>query len=579
MTKATNNKQTQQRQYGLLTILSMIVGVVIGSGIFIKNQSLYNTNSSSIISISAWIFITIMVLFMAFAFIEIASISKKKNEPGTLHSWSRDLINPKVGRIVGYFFVFIYLPILVVTLSSYAANELFNTVYISTGYAYVDNYEWGAFFVKFLLATIFLLFFSLMNMLTSKPGKAFQVSGVVIKIAPLMFLSFIGIIIVSMAAAGVPTNAANNAVLDAGAMWDPNSVTNTGMQSDNSLFKLFVLSLPGVMFAYDGFVWAAALQSEAKTKNTFKTALIIGVLLVCFLYVSLSWSIFAIFPYTDINGNGVYDAGIDKANLSVTAALLAIFPNAGWLATMMSIIIVIAIFNTLSGTTILASRNVSSLSEKNMILDSNGHYLQRNKALVPENSAKLILYVSIFWLISLTTIDAINLAVYSAADLVSVPNDLIYATNYSMDIATIMSYLVSVTLLTAGLANRWTNKVEVEKTKVFIPFASIAAFCMFLITVYYAWLTINPVAKYGNGGIEWFEWVNWALNLLVIALIFGVIGFAYWYFGKQLNNANKSTFTKKQAMVSKYLDLNAWNGEEILKTIEKSKKNNYKRKE
>ncbi len=594
MTTTKNVKsKSQDRQYGLLTILSMVVGIVIGSGIFVKNQSLYNSTSSSLLSISAWIFMTVMVLFMVFAFVEIASISKHKKEPGTLHSWTRDLINPKVGRIVGYFYVFVYFPILLVALSSYATNELMNTVNLLSGWSLVQTTPWGAYFLKFGIATLFLVGFAAMNMKTSKPGKLFQVSGTAIKLIPLVLLTFTALVIVPMAAAGIPTNAGNptleagatNAVLETGAMWDPNSVTNTGMQGNDSLFKLFVLALPGVMFAYDGFIWAAALQGEAKKQSTFKVALISGMLLVAFLYLSLSWAVFAIFPYTDVNGDGIYQAtyalgdlntvgGIytdpstgntytgDVSTLTVTAAFLVVFPNAAWLASVISIIIVISIATSLSGNTIVAARNVSSLSEKDMILDSKGHYLQRNKALVPQNSAKLLMFVSIAWLAVLTGFDAINIGVYQLGASINTSNDLIKSTNFATDVITIFSYSILCMLLVAGLSNRKTNKVTVEKSSVFIPFASISAIIMSLVVAYYAYLTINPVAAFGSGpeNIGWYEWVNWSLNMVIVGLVIAALAVPYWYFGKQLKLADKATFITKQALIARYYDLDAWDG-------------------
>jgi APA family basic amino acid/polyamine antiporter len=41
-------KQQQERKgYGLFSLLSLIVGVVIGSGIFVKNESVVNTAGST----------------------------------------------------------------------------------------------------------------------------------------------------------------------------------------------------------------------------------------------------------------------------------------------------------------------------------------------------------------------------------------------------------------------------------------------------------------------------------------------------------------------------------------------------
>ncbi len=564
MTTKANVNKPQERKYGLLSMLSLIVGIVVGSGLFVKNQSSFDASQSTLVTITGWMFIGIIVIFMAFAFIEIASISKIKKEPGTLHSWATDLINPKIGRLIGYFFVFVYLPILIVALSSYSANELMNSVHIATDTSLIKSSVWGAFVVKVAIAAFFLIFFAMLNMLTSKPGKAFQVSGTIIMSVPVVLLTLISIVVISLAAAGVPTHVVNQGVVETGSIWDPNSVKNQGMQ-DNGLFKIFILALPGIMFTYDGFVWAAALQNESKSQNTFKLALSIGIVLICVMSIALSWSIFAIFPYKEINGVEGYQPGQDIAQLSITAAMTAIFPNAQWVGIVMSLIIVIAIFNTLSGTTILAARNLSSLSEKNVIYDKDGKYLKRNRALVPHHSAKTILYVTLFWLVTLTTIDAINLAIFKSAQIPIVgSSELMTSTNYALDVATIISYTISVSLLVAGLVNRRTKKVKTEKVKAYVPFAVISCIVIALITAYYAYLTINPIAKYGENSVLWYEWVNWAMCMIVLATMITTILSLYWYFGKELKQLNKKHIAKKKTWTEKFFDLEYWINKEII---------------
>ncbi len=579
MTSKSNINKPQERKYGLLSMLSLIVGIVVGSGLFVKNQSSFDASQSTLVTITGWMFIGIIVIFMAFAFIEIASISKIKKEPGTLHSWATDLINPKVGRLIGYFFVFVYLPILIVALSSYSANELMNSVHIATDTSLIKSSIWGAYTVKVAIAAFFLIFFAMLNMLTSKPGKAFQVSGTIIMSVPVVLLTLISIVVISLAAAGIPTHVANEGVVQTGSIWDPNSVKNQGMQ-DNGLFKIFILALPGIMFTYDGFVWAAALQNESESQNTFKLALSIGIVLICVMSIALSWSIFAIFPYKEINGidgyqgasmigqevNGELVTTPDIAQLSITSAMTAIFPNAQWVGILMSLVIVIAIFNTLSGTTILAARNLSSLSEKNVIYDKDGKYLKRNKALVPHHSAKTILYVTLFWLVTLTTIDAINLAVFKSAQIPIIgSSDLMTSTNYALDVATIISYTISVSLLVAGLVNRKTKKVKTEKVKAYVPFAVISCIVIALITAYYAYLTINPIAKYGEDAVLWYEWLNWGMCMIVLSTMITTIISLYWFFGRELKNLDKKHIIKKKTWTEKFFDLEYWVNKESIR--------------
>jgi len=46
-----------------------------------------------------------------------------------------------------------------------------------------------------------------------------------------------------------------------------------------------MFALPAAMFSFDGFTHAATMQNEAKTKNTFKNALIISVVFIVGIYL------------------------------------------------------------------------------------------------------------------------------------------------------------------------------------------------------------------------------------------------------------------------------------------------------
>jgi hypothetical protein len=53
--KTTNTQQNkiQGRKHGFISMLSMIVGVVIGSGIFFKNDSMFRQSGSAIVTMIA----------------------------------------------------------------------------------------------------------------------------------------------------------------------------------------------------------------------------------------------------------------------------------------------------------------------------------------------------------------------------------------------------------------------------------------------------------------------------------------------------------------------------------------------
>jgi amino acid transporter len=84
-TKNNLNKK-EQGQYGLLSMLALIVGVVIGSGVYVVNDSLYRISNSAGLIIITWLLISLVILFMLVAFIEISSITAKTKEAGTINN-------------------------------------------------------------------------------------------------------------------------------------------------------------------------------------------------------------------------------------------------------------------------------------------------------------------------------------------------------------------------------------------------------------------------------------------------------------------------------------------------------------
>jgi len=83
MTKVNTKSQSRQR-YGLISMLAMIVGMVIGSGIYVKNAAIMNKHMSALAGIIGWLIVIVIVLAATVAFIEISSTTSNTGESGTL---------------------------------------------------------------------------------------------------------------------------------------------------------------------------------------------------------------------------------------------------------------------------------------------------------------------------------------------------------------------------------------------------------------------------------------------------------------------------------------------------------------
>ena len=83
--------------------MAMIIGIVIGSGIFVKNAGLIQGNGSILLTIISWVVGSLIVLTIIIAFFEIISITEIASEQSTMYNWGRHLYGIRFGKFTGYF--------------------------------------------------------------------------------------------------------------------------------------------------------------------------------------------------------------------------------------------------------------------------------------------------------------------------------------------------------------------------------------------------------------------------------------------------------------------------------------------
>ena len=69
-----------QKHYGLFTAICMVVGIVIGSGVFFKAQDILNyTDGNMLLGIAAWVIGGAVMIICALAFANLATKYVKVN--------------------------------------------------------------------------------------------------------------------------------------------------------------------------------------------------------------------------------------------------------------------------------------------------------------------------------------------------------------------------------------------------------------------------------------------------------------------------------------------------------------------
>ncbi len=493
--KDKNN--TNDSGYGLFSLIAMIVGIIIGSGIFVKNGILYNTNSSVILSMISWLIGGLIVLAMILAFLEIFSITEITNEQSTIGNWSRHLLGEKTGKILGYYYTMIYQPLSIVVIAMFGSNEFMKALNLDSMENPIDK----------LMTTIgitiaFLIMLFSMNAFFTKPGKIFQNTGTIIKTIPLFFIIilFVGIMIFNFG--------------DLNPIF--NSDFNEGITKQSSLSSMNVLliSIPPVLFSFDGFLSAGSLSKDTKKKNTFRVAVCIGLAFVAAIYLLFSISTFALGDKDDLQHSYGSIQNVIYARFSSKTS--------AWLAPLLSIIITISITTAVSGTIIGTSKLMTDLSATNSIKDTNGRFLKRNKYSATPNSTLAIAALASFWFLIVNIMNIIFVVTLpsssSTFNSLGTVDNVIPISDFVSDLLTVGAFASYTIVIFGGIINRFTNKVEVKKQKGFLFYAIFTAIIMSIVTGYFAYSILVP----GQNGIDTTYILKLVFTLLFIVLFIGI---------------------------------------------------------
>ncbi|BDV03413.1 MAG: putrescine/ornithine APC transporter [Candidatus Hepatoplasma scabrum] len=539
MTEKKELKKANSHQYGLLSMLAMIVGVVVGSGVYVVNDGLYQISASVGLIIITWIIISLVVLFMLIAFIEVASITARTKEAGTINNWFRHLWGEKGSKYIGAFFPIIYFPILISVLTVIGSEQLFNTIWIDGDHQKP--------YLMFLFVTIFAYLFACLfyglNAFTQKPGKIFQNTGTIIKLIPLFLLIFLGILVSANAFA--PANEA----FDSGGnfnFFDPNAPFNTGWENgpsgwDSGLsnLKIILLMAPTIMFSFDGFLFAASLQNESKKPSTYKVAAISGIVFIVCIYIILSLFVFA---FGDSGEN--HDFSVINCVFNITGQR--------WLSIIIGVMIVISVYTGFSACTIAQNRMIADLSVNNQIRDQNGDLIARNKAKVPQKAALWSWALTIFWLTVLRILDlGILISYVNEGD--NVISSTLFISGWSLNFITLLSYSVYALIITGAFKNRFDHKVEVEKNKLFYPAAIISILAMgivlivFMINLFDYRTIFDANDKLTVSGL-----LSYLIHILMVILIISLAILIPLYFAKDAKKASKEEAKRKQKLIKQY---------------------------
>lgn len=347
----------QKRNYGLITAITMITGIVIGSGIFFKADDILSyANGNVILGV---IIFTVAAIAVVFGALTISQLAIRTDKPGGLVSYAEEFIGTGMGTVFGWFESFLYLPTLAAVVS-WASG-----IYVSQ----LLGFEDFSVTRNTLIGFIALTFFYFMNTLSAKLGGFFQNASMCIKIIPLVLIAVLGLV-----------------------LGDPKPVlTEAGTGFSKSAGNLGWLAAFGpIAFSYDGWIVSTSICHEIKnSKKNLPIALSVAPIGVLIVYLAY---------FLGITSYIGADKVLEYGDNSVFVASTGMFGDLG--AKLVLIAVVISILGTVNGVVLGLIRLPYSLAIRNM-MPASVIFKKENKKLggMPVNSSLLVYVLSVAYLL------------------------------------------------------------------------------------------------------------------------------------------------------------------------------------
>ena len=139
-----------KKQYGLWTGIAMVIGIVIGSGVFLKAGGVLTLSGGDLkISILAWFVGGVIMIASGFCFAVFANRITKYN--GVV-DYVETATNDKVGYGLAWLITTFYYPIIASIVALFAGSYFFQLVGLDIGLT-----DWQNFLFAFVVLALFVI--------------------------------------------------------------------------------------------------------------------------------------------------------------------------------------------------------------------------------------------------------------------------------------------------------------------------------------------------------------------------------------------------------------------------------------
>lgn len=348
--------QELSKKFGLFTAIAMVVGIVIGSGVFFKAEKILTATGGSLpLGILAWVIGGLVMISCACTFAVMATKYERVNG---IVDYAEAAMGRTYGYHVGWFMAMIYYP----TLTSVLA-------WVSARYTCV-LFGWDITGGQCMtIAGFFLVASYALNALSPVLAGKFQVTATVVKLIPLALMAVVGTVY----------------GLGNGMIMRNFTTVVTEVEPTVALFTAVVAT----SFAYEGWIIATSINAELRdSKRNLPIALVAGTFGVMLVYILY---------YVGLAGAVTNETLMAGGQEGAKLAFETVFSGVG--GTLIFVFVIVSCLGTLNGLMLGCTRGIYSIAAR-----GEGPAVRMFSQIdpvsnMPTNSAILGLLLSAAWLV------------------------------------------------------------------------------------------------------------------------------------------------------------------------------------
>lgn len=352
-----------KKELGLLPALSLVVGMVIGAGVFFKPTAVFTATGTASLGVLAWIIGGAITIAGGLTVAEIATLIP---ETGGMIAYLRKTYGEVWGFLLGWAQTTIYFPANIAALGIIFATQAVALMGIQNE-AYIK-----------IIAVLLIIFLTAMNSLSSKMGGNIQLVATIAKLVPIFVIIIFGLI--------------NN---------DPRQIEIFPMIGEKGLAAGLGGALVAIMFAYEGWINVGNIAGEMKNPaKDLPKAIIGGIFIVISVYVIINIAYVNMIPASELA----------KSPTPASDVATKIFGAMG--SKIIASGILISIFGGANGFIMTGMRAPFALAQEGKLPFSNWIGELHHRFKTPRNAGILLVVISIAFVMSGNFDQLTDLAVF-----------------------------------------------------------------------------------------------------------------------------------------------------------------------